>query len=244
VEIPAPAADFRLTPDERTAVFNSFSGLYMTTRADLASAFSTPALLPFGASYPNGISSPSITADALTLFFLAETSTGGGLFVVTRESTEAPFGGDTLLGVPLQGFAMSSAFVTSDGLTLYLSSFYPTTLAAVFPGPVLEARHADVTSDFDPLTYVFEAGSMPYGDVAPVVTDDGLTMFVSVGASDASTDAPHVQVATRTAANASFGLPIPLPGIRPTNCVPDVRPRVAYVSSTCGGRRGTSGRSG
>ena len=209
-EIAAPAWGFRLTPDELAAVFDSGSGIYMTTRADLASAFRTPTLLAFSATYPTS-ACPSLSGDALTLFFYGQKSaTAAGLFMVTRAGSTLPFGGDTLLAAPPTGSVMTCPFVTSDGLTLYYTPVYSGGVPTVSVGPVVEATRSDPTSAFGTAAPVLDDGTL-FGPGTPVVSNDGLTLFVAESAADAGSVVLHVRIATRSSVGATFGTPLPLP---------------------------------
>jgi hypothetical protein len=118
----------RLSADEKTAYLvraETVATAYVATRSDTLTSFSTAAPLAITGNAGADVSSPTVTADGLTMYFVStRTGTLGGndVWKATRSNTAADFGNlEHLSGLSSSADEMD-VYVVPDGSALYISS--------------------------------------------------------------------------------------------------------------------------
>jgi hypothetical protein len=167
----------RLSADELTVYFYSDRAgyqIYTATRASRTDAFSTPQAIG-GYGITSGAGSvfkfPTLTADALTMFFESDP---GGIFkvmVATRTTVAAPFSASGPVAAVNAGPDDSQPFVLPDGNTLYFMSTRGNGSTSD-----LYRTARDTTGQFTPPTLVTTVNT-PSTEYAPVLTPDELVLY-------------------------------------------------------------------
>lgn len=125
---PASEVYLRMAADELTAYFARQEPdeiLYVTTRPSTTAPFAMPSKLPITGNSTLETTSPSVTADGLTLYFTSNrTGTLGGrdIYRATRLVTTTNFGTITQLTALSSASAENDAYVVPDGSAIYFSS--------------------------------------------------------------------------------------------------------------------------
>jgi hypothetical protein len=166
----------RMATDELTAYFARQEPdeiLYVATRPSATAPFSTPIKLVITGNGTLETTSPSVTADGLTMYFTSNrTGTLGGrdIYRATRSVTTTNFGSITQLTALSTASAENDAYVLPDHSALYFSSnrsgtsrIYRATISGTTFGSIDE-----VLSDTTGLTRV-------------AVSPDELTMLYTIG---------------------------------------------------------------
>jgi WD40-like Beta Propeller Repeat len=112
-----------LMPDELTMFFhNKDIGIYQATRSSIDEEFANKVLLTEFDSF-QGLGSPSISPDGLTIYFhaIADGSTTHDIFWATRGSLSDPFGNFESININTDLFD-AHPFISPDGQNLYFSS--------------------------------------------------------------------------------------------------------------------------
>jgi len=120
----------RLTSDELTIFFasdRSGSGsndLYTATRTSRTASFGTPQLVA-GVNTSSADGFPSVTADALNLFFESSGPGTYDVYVASRTSTAAQFSTPSLVPNVDSNLGDAQPYILADGSALYFMSFRP-----------------------------------------------------------------------------------------------------------------------
>jgi hypothetical protein len=178
---------------------NQQSQIFISTRSDLQSAFTSPVLLGqvnIGDSF-----SPSVTADGLTMFLISNgTGTVGGhdVFVATRPSTIAAFGApQDVANVNSTSDVEYAVSVTGSGNDLYFQSarsgtshiWHAARSGAGYGNPQMVSELADATN----------------GEGGVAVRADGLEIYFS-SARAGTLGADDIWVARRASTSDPFGI--------------------------------------
>jgi hypothetical protein len=181
-------------------------------------------------------SSPTITADGLTLAFSSNRPGGLGgydIWLITRPTKESPWDSPINLGSPINSSAHEyCGCISPDGCSLYFS----TGLAVdddgfVYGGDIYVTTRTTRNSPWDPPVKLelmsSYAGS---GNWDPSISADGLALFFDSDYMDV-TRLPDIWLATRTSADGSWGVPILL-GSEINTSVGEQRPSISADGST------------
>ena len=200
-------AQARLSHDELSIYFSrgpltgGYDQLYVANRPDRASPFGPASPLAVNVSNTDS-DYPSPTADGLTLYFDSDrTGPGPSIFLASRQSVTADFGGVTAVS-SIDG---EEPYVLPDGGTLYFTS---ATLGcgdsnASLKGMPLVCRAArapDGSFAFD-ASGVLVAVNTWDGASSPVVTANDLVLYFTADRGDGW----HVYRATRLSTAVAFG---------------------------------------
>jgi hypothetical protein len=182
-------SQFRLSPDERTAVFvrtsSNGSVIYESHRSDTNSPFDSPHTLTFDPASDGGLGfavSPNITEDLLTLVYVAghfcqpyaSGDLGFELCSAHRTAASAPFGTPHVIHIAPSTNAtfLGEPYVSADGLHLFAD-------VGGVPGyGVAGATRNAMANDFGPLLPIeldLDA-ALPRAS-SPVMSEDELTVF-------------------------------------------------------------------
>jgi hypothetical protein len=175
--------------------------LYVATRTDRASAFSSAAVL--STSTVLSEKRPVLTADELTLFIeFTNSASDADIGVATRPSVNAEFGPYVPLAVIDTAKSEFNPWISGDELALYFTSDRDGF------NDVLVARRA-VASDPFGMPSVVDELSTVYGDYMGALRGDGLEIFF---ASSRDTNLANGDIfhATRTSPNDPFDAPTKL----------------------------------
>lgn len=112
-----------------------------------------------------GESSPTVTADKLTLIFTSNRLGNTNLFLTTRVSETSPWAAPTRISPLTPGTYESGAHLSSDGMTLWFTS------NALGTFDIFTASRPDIASPFGNATVVPELAS-PESDYEAWVSED------------------------------------------------------------------------
>ncbi len=201
----------RMTHDELSLYFERYasadagvpgqqggSDLLVATRASVGAPFGAPTLLKSINTAANDFD-PTVTGDALTIFFASNRGNGVGnadLWMATRADTTSAFGTATNVA-PLNTVDNEhTPYVLANGLTLYYTGS---------AGSALErATRTSTTTPFAPDTSgLFGLVNTTNAEVSPVVTPDELTLYF--GSQRSGSQMLDVYVATRASTASPFG---------------------------------------
>jgi Tol biopolymer transport system component len=162
--------------------------LYMSTRATLASAWSTPVNLGMVINTSFVESGPCLSSDELSLYFHSSAPGVGGrdLFVSTRASKSDPWGAPVNLGTTVNSTANDGApEISSDGLTLY---FHSDRDGSPVVHSIMRSTRASITDAWGASTLVPAPVSSASTDVSPSISDDWQTLYFSSNVGGGSLD--------------------------------------------------------
>jgi hypothetical protein len=198
----ATEGGLRLTPDELTGFFWSTrpggpgtTNLYVATRPDRTAPFANVTLLS-SLDVAGNQYDPTVTADALTLAFGSDRASTDGtydLFLATRATTAADFGGVTALSSLNTSSNDQQPFLVPDGSEIYFSS------DRSGDSDIYRARLVG-GGGFGAPSALTEINTAGIADEHPVVSADDLTMFFS---STRAGGVGNIDVWTATRANVS-----------------------------------------
>ena len=123
-------------------------------------------------------SAPSISSDGLTLYFSSDRSGGSGsfdLWVARRESTENEWGTTVNLGPIVNASSYDDwPSISSDGLSLYFSSFRPGGFGS---DDIWVTTRATAEGDWSSPVNLGQTVNSSSGDFCPNISADGLSLF-------------------------------------------------------------------
>jgi hypothetical protein len=198
----------RLSADELTAYFSRLgaagpTSAFIATRASVTSPFNSPAPLTITGNAGAEVTSPTVTADGLTLYFISNrtgTAGAGDIWKATRASTTANFA-DIVSVSELNSTADEmDVFVLPDGNTIYFSTARNGGVYTIF-------RAEKSGANFDAPVQVLSNGSAFLDRVA--VTSDELQLFYQAG--------NDVQVSKRTSITEPFAAGTPITALNSPN---------------------------
>ena len=199
----------RLSADELTAYFYSDRApgyrIYSATRASRTDPFSTPQVVDGITSGAGGVLKfPTLTADALTIFFESDPGSIFHVMVATRSTVAAQFSASAPVAGVNAGPNDSEPFVLPDGSALYFISNRSTS-----GGTTDLYRAARGTSgQFTTPTQVTTVNT-PSTEYAPVLTPDELVLYYGSDRPDAPAKGGlDIWMAKRTSADAAFEPPV------------------------------------
>ena len=202
-----PEAITHISSDGLTVVLESQRlfpryDLYIATRSDISSPFSTPVQGPFSAinttafNIANGV----LSSNGLELYYhSAPSGTPRPMFKATRSSVADPFGSPTNTGL---GFGTSGwlrpSFMSSDDLRLYI-------YGDLSIGDLHLLERASINdpfsfSSFDPFVNINTGSPESFATLTP----DELTVFYSANRPEGA----GIWAATRSSVNDAFGAPV------------------------------------
>jgi len=227
--------------------------LWVATRETTDDNWGDPVNLGQPANTVYDVWDPSISSDGLSLYF-ADGFYGpfipGGygnmdLWVATRNTTSEPFGAPVNLGPTLNnGGPNEWPSISADGLSLYCSGWFPGTLGLC---DLWVSTRTSTDEDWqDPVN--LRNVSSPYGDGAPDISADGLTLFfISTRPRGfSSIDNFELWMTTRRRTSEPFGEPVKLPPHVNTEPYSALFPNLSSDGSTlyfCSNRPGGCGDS-
>jgi hypothetical protein len=175
---------------------------------------------------PPGASELRLSQDELTGYFDRDTE----IYVTSRASTSAPFAPPALATDVSSSFFDAAPFLSSDGLSLYLSSGRPGTLGG---RDIFVATRATTSSVFS-APVDLPSVSSPTDDATPYVTNDGSELWL------ASSRAGESQLYRALSGGGGFGAAsavgeLSVPGTVDSNPVLTADGLTLYFSSNRGG---------
>ena len=180
----------RLSADELTLVGRIDSTrLTIATRSDRASTFPVAAPLDLGQS-TEAFTSPSITGDGATLYFIAGVGTAPRIWRARRASPSTPFADVGPVAELAAVTDAASVYVLPDESALYIAT-------GSFGGPVTRAARGAGGAFGAPVEVAGVVG------LTPVVSADELTILFATRATGANDS--HVWMGTRPTTAAPFG---------------------------------------
>ncbi len=204
----------RLTIDYLTAYFQYADSLYSATRTSTSGdTFGTPTELSVSLGLPDAATqstSPTLSGDALTLFFSSDRDGTFQIYVATRANTTSAFGAAALVsGLPTNA-ALTAPFLQGDGSTLWFLN----------AGAIYRAALTNNAVTGSPVA-VTELNAGGGGPIA--VTADGLTAYFSRAELPDGSVGGHQKVwmATRASTAAQFGNIVPVPTLNGPDGVND-----------------------
>lgn len=208
INTPDFEGEFRLTPDELTGVFlhvtNQQSFIVVTSRASRGAPFGAQtSLAAVTNGSPGGSGEPSISGDALTLYYPYATQDANGVEVLTRTTTHDDFGAPTAVGfacgpalLPMLPFC--DTFVNPSGQRAYVA-----TDQALYQ-ETWNGTRFDLGSNVNPPN----ARILSF----PVVSADELVLVIE-SYDSSSPQATPLKTATRASIADPFGPLTPLDGL-------------------------------
>lgn len=154
--------------------------LWASTRASTADAWGAPANIGATVNTSANESGPSLSSDALTLYFHSDRAGGSGnddIYVATRAFTTDPWGAPTNLGATVNSADFDTApEISSDGLTLYFQS---TRAGGVGSHDIWVATRATTASAWMAPTAMTSPVNSTVSDVGASISSDGNTLYFS-----------------------------------------------------------------
>lgn len=196
---------FQRWPSADAGVPNGAGGfdLFGGTRTTTSATFGNIAVL--GLDTTSTENDPTVTGDALTMFFSSDRNGGNGgldVWVATRGAVTNDFVAQSPLASPINSTADDSQpYISSNGLTLYFSSTRDGGTSNLFRAT--RTTNTPFALDTTAFATVINDG---HDSEDPVVTNDELTLFFS--SDRAGND--DVYVATRASTSAPFDNPTSL----------------------------------
>ena len=197
----------RFSSDELTAYFSRLGSAaptqsFVATRGSITSPFSTPTALIITNNNSAEVTSPTVTADGLTLYFTSSrTGTTGGLDIwkSTRASTTADFANIANVSELNSTAPEDDVYVVPDGSAIYFSSARNNNVYSVW-------RAVKSGTGFSPPVEIL--ANPPSFISRVVVSPDELSMFYQIGNDihetyRASTTEPFMQGPHLTALNSA-----------------------------------------
>jgi hypothetical protein len=169
--------DPTLTGDELEIYFNSnrdgTGDIFMSTRASIADAWSTPQTVVPLSSPSYNENTPEVSADGLELYFIRDTTASGDVYVSTRALRTDAWSTPTFVPELTTVYGDASPTLTADRLTMYLANDGGTNGFEVY-----RATRNSLTSAWSAPAPVSELSSAAF-DSDAFVTTDGTELYWS-----------------------------------------------------------------
>ena len=215
-----------ITRDRLTVVVASNRGnltddtynILMSTRASMSDSFGP--MVDLGPTINSDVNeyTPRITADGLTVYFIADAERSGSLggfdiWLTTRTSTSEAFGPAVNMGTPVNSEADDHpGHLTEDGLTFHFSSARETTRGS----DIYVTTRTSPSAPFGPPVRLGDnintdrSQGSPADEAIPTLSPDGRTLVFTSNRSGEVPNGWNLYMATRESASGPFGTPVML----------------------------------